>query len=141
MFGFGKAREGVFQFYDGSRWRAADPIRVHRLINEYGGKEWDSWVAQLDQLSELDPKFKLSEPIQDSRNAAGMDAVMKVSELARKVFGVKQVDDGGLTDAESVKLFGDFLLYAAQIAERFRSFRKPPPATASADGGSVESKR
>ena len=135
MFGLFKSREGVFKFYDGTRWRSADPIRVHRLILDHGGKEWESWVEGVDQLKDPNPKFPLTESIRESRQKAGLEAVRNVADLSRKVFAVAQVDDGGLTDAECVKLFGDFLLYAARIAEEYRSFQKPLPATASAVGG------
>ena len=60
---------------------------------------------------------------------------MNIADLSRKVFTVAQVDDGGLTDAECVRLFGDFIKYAAGIAEEYRSFQTPPPNTASVGGG------
>lgn len=134
MFGRTK-RDGVFRFYDGSKWRATDPLRIHRLINEHGGKEWEHWVGQLDMLDDPPAKFKLTESIRQERQNKGMEGAHKVADLARKVFAVSQVDDGGLTDAECVRLFGDYIRYAARIAEEYRSFRMPPPVTASVGGG------
>ena len=130
-----KPRPGVFRYYDGRRCRDGDPIRIQRLIEQHGGEDWPRLIEGLDQLEEPPAKFALSESIQAARRATGMESVYKVAELCRKVFGIGQLDDGGLTDAECVQVFTGYLRYAADVARRHRSFRNPPPATASAVGG------
>jgi hypothetical protein len=136
MFGWLKrARPGVFRYYDGSRWRNGDPVRLQAAIEEHGGDNWPSLIGGLDKLDDPPEKFQLTAAIVAERNRTAMQAVKGSAELARKVFGVKQVDDNGLTDAECVRLFGDYLLYAARIQRDYRPFRKPLPDTASPAGG------
>ncbi len=136
MFGwFRKPRPGIFRYYDGRRWRDGDPIRIQRDIEVHGGEDWPRLIDGLDQLEEPLGKFDLSENIQAARRATGMDAVYKVAELCRKVFGIGQLDDGGLTDAECVQVFTGYLRYATHVARKHRSFRNPPPHTASVGGG------
>jgi hypothetical protein len=130
-----KPRPGIFRYYDGHRWRDGDPIRIQRDIEVHGGEDWPRLIEGLDQLEDPPGKFSLSENIQAARRAVGMESVYKVAELCRQVFGIKQLDDGGLTDAECVQVFTGYLRYTTHIARKHRSFRNPPPLTASVDGG------
>lgn len=106
---------GIFVFYDGKRWRRSDPFVIYRGIYEVPGFDPDTALPTLNQ-GDARQKLKSAE---------------KIAAAVRHVFGVKQLEDGGLTDLECVQLLGDFFEFSDDLKKSTEPQPNWDPRTAS----------
>ena len=112
-----KYREGIFRFFDGTRWRCADPIAVFRSLQNH--PEFD--LATTPKMAGVDdPKIKF-------------DAIRKCADAVRVAFNVQPLDDtgAGLTEEECCALLVRFSQYADALKKNTNPPQTSPPSTAS----------
>lgn len=112
--GFTPGERAIFPYWDGKRHRLGDPLALHRAL-----------LTDPDFDMEFDPKVA-EVPTKDGLNATG-----RVAAAVRKAFGVKTLDDGGLTDTECLTLFCEFGGYLGQLTEDTRPLASSPGSTES----------
>lgn len=116
---YSKRERGIFRYFDGSKWRRADPFEANRKLEKEGGKDWTSLLAGI--RIEKVPFEKLSPGMMRAVADNWHHSIEKLAELARKVFDVKPIsDDGGLTDGQALSLLMDFLDWISACEEDFR---------------------
>ena len=99
MFGLKrKSKRDIFRYWDGERWRGADPVLVVRKLSSH-------------------PLFSLEKhpvDLQSNQLATQNEAIAVTVGAMRDVFGVKpwdDVTDKGLTERETLALFHNLLSY------------------------------
>ena len=110
-------REGIFRYFDGTRWRCADPIAVFRSLQSH--PEFD--LATTPKMAGVDdPKIKF-------------DAIRKCADAVRVAFGVQPLDDtgAGLTEEECCALLVRFSQFAEGLKKSTSTQPTSPPSTAS----------
>lgn len=125
------SRRDIYRYWDGSRWRARDPLVAWRAI-------WED--------PDVDPKidFELATGL-NSRgenveyNPESQD---KVLAMIRRIFDVEQFSEShprGLTINETFALLWDFLRYANSLKKKPSPTPTPSPPTGSesSDGSST----
>jgi hypothetical protein len=124
----------IYSYFDGKNIVHADPISTYKRLMAVG--------------PELSVRIKLAN---SPSNAAGQAHEELLRDI-RKVFGVKALDEGGLTEIETVDLLDHFLIYCARVKKKQNPWPMPStptaaspttsaagPATANSSGsGSVE---
>jgi hypothetical protein len=119
-FGYTAAEREIFEFWDGSRHRMADPLAVQRAL-----------VTD----PELDPKMDTG--LMAVPGVPGLQATGRVAAAVRRAFKVATLENGGLTDGECVALFCEFGDYIGGLTEAARPLASSPPPTGSAAERSV----
>lgn len=101
-----RGRKQIFQFWDGTAWRYADPMVIVRGLQDHPTFNWDR-----------DPALV----------AVGDLSALKVcADAVRDVFGVLPFDGGtgvGLTEGECLALLGEFSSYLGTVKKN----GNPPP--------------
>lgn len=82
----------IFRYWDGKRWRSADPLVAARRLITHETFDWETHPA----LAEAADDF---------------EALQITVDAVREVFDVPAFESGGLTQAECVELLGDFTEY------------------------------
>lgn len=100
-------QRGIFRFWDGSHWRAADPLAVFRALDEHPALVQDLHYRQADDQNP--------------------QAIGIVADAVRLAFGVKKIEDGGLTELECRNLLIDFYAWTDALKKNI----KAPPINAS----------
>lgn len=121
-----KYREGIFRFFDGTRWRCADPIAVFRSLQNH--PEFDlATTPQMASVDNLEVKF---------------DAIRKCADAVRVAFGVQLLDDtgAGLTEEECCALLVRFSEYLGGLKKSTSTQPTSPPSTASTSSGESTTK-
>jgi hypothetical protein len=115
--GYTQGDRDIFPYWDGQRQRNGDPLAIDRLLL-------------------TDPAFdaKLDPQISRVPTLDGLKAAGRIVDATRKAFGIKPLEEGGLTDAECLGLFCDFNLFVRDLEERSRPLASSPRPTASASG-------
>lgn len=98
----GKARE-IFEYFDGKEHRKADPMIIYRKV-----------------LS--DPECNLREDL-TAIDAGDWEAYDRVQALAKRVFGLVDYAQGGLTQMEADELLARFLTYVHNVKKKRRELR------------------
>ena len=121
MFGFGwlinwwknRAREksrAIFRYWDGKKERAIDPMLA-----------WQGLIS--------DVEFNLdTHPAQIDRGE--IEAIQVGSRTVQRVFAVKPVDEGGLTQLESLDLLVDYFDYLDTLKKNINPMPTLPQPTA-----------
>jgi hypothetical protein len=117
-------RRAIFSYWDGKRWRAADPLVAARRLITHETFDWESHPA----LAEAADDF---------------EALQITVDAVREVFDVPAFESGGLTQAECVELLGDFTEYLHGVKKNTSPspISSPPtaPATPSITSNSPDS--
>ncbi len=87
----------IFQYWDGQKTIIADPLVLYRKIGEKG--------------PEIDTEIKLAQSPSKSAVQGHIGAVTKI----REIFGVKPVEEGGLTEIESINLLESFVSWCHDV--------------------------
>lgn len=90
---------GIFAFWDGRRWRYADPMVVARRL--WSIPEFDS-----DKSREL---------IASGVGTLIVQGFEEIGDATRTAFGVRSAESGGLTDIECDRLLARFELYLGDL--------------------------
>lgn len=84
----------IYQYFDGRKLRRADPLRLWRAILAHQDYREDDW-----KMLEVDsPWIKLQ-------------AIERLSRVFRQAANVRIAEQGGLSDAECVRLLREFVSY------------------------------
>lgn len=103
-------RREIFRYWDGRKNRVADPIRVWREI-----------IA--------DPEFEIE------RDAGLMEvndreAWVRCVNATRRILGIPEFEQGGLTEDETVQQFQAFCVFVATLKKNSSPPQITPPPTA-----------
>lgn len=101
----------IFYYGDGQRVVAADPMELWRNFEEVRG---DLAAASMVARSQ-------------SKDAGKM--YRKMVEYIRKIFDVKPLKEGGLTEQETTDLLNSFLLYCDELKKNSRRYPTSRTAT------------
>lgn len=125
---FDPAKRKIFEYHDGTRSRRADPLAVQRVINRKLGRRLDTHLKNMGVLERVPPALRphLSEGVIDDMRAKEFDAAEALAAVTREAFGVKALEDGGLSDAECLDLFARFYAYVAYLEEAARPLPDSP---------------
>lgn len=83
----------IYRYNDGKKMVQADPLRLYKAVMTVG--------------PELEIDIKVSKSPSKDAAAAHEQALLKI----RKVFGVKPLEEGGLTEIETFRLFDHFMSF------------------------------
>lgn len=112
----------IFTYRDGTSNRRVDPLAVLRQLES----ELPDWAAILDQTRA--PEMPVAGTVGAELVQQRKDAVAKLIDAARRLFGVKPLDDtGGLTEAETLGLFTAYLSFMGGLAEEALPLSQSPP--------------
>lgn len=131
-----RAPRSVFEFFDGTAARTADPVAVWYALDEASGAKWQDWLRLIAAEPPppppgVDVKATLGAvaALRESQRKATLDLVA----AADRAFGVRGFDgSGGLTLVERVALVAAYLEYMGGLAGEAKSHPPTgsPPATA-----------
>jgi hypothetical protein len=126
-----RSRREIFRFWDGSKWRWADPIALNRELDKAGGEHW---AAHLDVLSisfRID-ELKLDPNMQRNQATALDESTQDLVRIIRTAFALPAFDPRsglGLTEAECIDLLAGYLHWMAQAESDARPLPSSPPPT------------
>lgn len=100
---------GIFDYWDGKRHRRADPMAVLRSLNDH--PEFD--LASTPQLAE----------------SGALEAVKITCDASRAAFGIKTLDEGGLTEVECIDVMVAFFDFCAALKKNSRAMPTSPEPT------------
>lgn len=122
----------IYKYWNGNEEIIADPLVLYKKMMARG--------------PELSIDIKVSTSISKDADKAHDQAILKI----REIFSVKSLDEGGLTELETVQLLDHFLLYCEEIKKNSSysvisssnsdtkpSFRANPPIQNSSASGSI----
>lgn len=107
----------LFRFHDGKRVRRADPLAIAIALHSHN--------AYLPR--------HLNEAVNGDK-----DALLIVAQAAEDVFGVKSINDGGLTLQERLELMLGFDMYVRRLKKNIVASPTSPNSTASTSETSSE---
>lgn len=99
----------IFQYWDGRRYRRCDPWTVYRATVDDPKFEWDTT-----------PKLIAMDAVDDDSLRIKLDAVLDAATMVRRVFDVRPLDKGGLTEAECLELLWRFSAYVGSVKKNTR---------------------
>lgn len=109
MVSFGRKERGIFRFWDGRRWRTADPI--------------PTWRALAD-----DPEF-LAETHLTLVDGGDLESVGIVGRAVRRAFGVPEFNQGGLTERQCVDLLESYYSFIDSLKKKQDTLSTSPSPT------------
>lgn len=95
----GRDPRGLFRFFDGRRWRWADPLAVARALFTHPGFDWDET-----------PQLLLT-----GRAEMQLQACRIIGVAVRAAFQVQTLDEGGLSERECLDLLTSFRTYLGDV--------------------------
>jgi len=115
-------QRGLFRFWDGARWRYADPFKAWREICNHEKLNLEDMAEAIDKGDEPETSIAL--------------------EVVCQVFGVErwsQQTHRGLTDSELLNLLGDFQEFLEALKKNGNPgpISSPPTASESSTGPAV----
>lgn len=122
-------QRNIFQFWDGTRYRRIDPIVVYRGLMDHPQFSWDDHP-------------KVAENISSEHEMLRKDALRSfkvIADAVREVFGIPHFDGKrGLTEEESLGLFGDFCEYMGLLKKSTDPPQTSPQPTEPDAGQAVD---
>ncbi len=117
-------QRAIFRYFDGQKVRDVDPMVIYRKI--------------MDGAADLSIAMKVARSGWKGEAAKAHDEM--IADL-RGIFGVKSLDEGGLTEPETAELFVQFMNYCGWVKKNWSPPTTLPedvlPSTSpSPDGGS-----
>lgn len=107
---------GLFLYFDGRRWRSADPLAVARAFFTHPSFDWD----------------ETPELLRSGVATVQLEAFRVIGLTVREVFAIEPVDRGGLTDRECLDLLASFRHYLGDVKKNGSLFPILPDSTESA---------
>lgn len=109
----------IFRFWDGRRWRNADPLEVTRRLYSVANFHPEETPLMLD-----------NENPQIVAETSG-----QVAAAVQYAFGVKPLSSGGLTETECIELLGAFHEYMGTLKKNIGTLPNslPPMESASSE--------
>ena len=102
----------VFKYWDGRKLRRGDPITTWRSLLAHDDYQEDDFeLIQID-----DPPVRLK-------------VIARLSGVTRDVFGIRTVEEGGLTELACVQLLREFRVYANIQKKSGESTQTSPSTT------------
>lgn len=95
----GRDPRGIFWYWNGRTWQSADPIVAARSLLSDPEFSWDETPALTD----------------DQDPAVVVEAVRISAGAARRAFGLKSIEDGGLTETECCRILWAFRQYLGAV--------------------------
>lgn len=95
----GRDPRGLFRFFDGRRWRTADPLAVARALFTHPGFDWDET-----------PQLLLT-----GRSEIQLQACGIIGEAVRASFQILPLNQGGLSDRECLDILTAFRNYLGAV--------------------------
>lgn len=115
-------QRNIFRYYDGSRWRRADPLVVGMKLEELCPEYLD-----LLELIGKDPLTAPVGPVRTDLITQQKEAAKKIAEVSRTVFNVTPLSDtDGLTGPEAIGVLTNYFLFMEKIAEGANLFHNSP---------------
>lgn len=105
----------IYHYWDGQKYVNADPLRLFK------------------RLMDIAPELAVDIQVSTSSLAKDKDAIKasdKVAEKLYKIFDVKRVEEGGLTEAKMSELLDHFLLYCEIVKKNSPPLPTMPPSGA-----------
>lgn len=102
-----RGKRDFFRFFDGSRWRAVDPLPIARALFTHAKFDWDET-----------PKL-----LRSQQATVEIQAAKVIAEAVREVFAIAPAERGGLTELECVDLLGAFQEYLGNVKKNGSLFR------------------
>ena len=93
----------IYSYFNGQKIVRADPLRLYKRVMEYG--------------PELSINLKVAKSPMKDADKCHTDAVKR----CREIFDVKPVEDGGLTELETIDLLDHFLLYTQALKKNTKN--------------------
>jgi hypothetical protein len=120
-FGYTAGEREIFDYWDGSRVRLGDPLAIHRSLMTMPESEFD---------------IKIDPDMTKLPNVKGLEATGRVVAAVRRAFKIPDLDHGGLTDGECMRLFCAFGDVIRELEDRNRPLASlSRPMGAAAGGG------
>lgn len=116
-----RGKRDFFRFFDGSRWRAVDPLPIARALFSHSKFDWDET-----------PKL-----LRSGQATIEIQAAEIIAKAAREVFRIKPAEQGGLTELECVDLVTAFQDYLGNVKKNSSLFRTSPEPTESSPWGDL----
>lgn len=124
----------IYSYYDGSKVVKADPMVIFKKI--------------MDKAPEISIEMSVSTSISKDASKAHNDLIKRL----RGIFNIKSLEEGGLSEAESIELFDHFMSYIDEVKKNSRNSVTPsvdskaskssseesPPTASSSESGSTE---
>lgn len=111
-------KRDVFRFHDGTKWRRADPVRVHAEL-ERALPDFASRVADAVR----DPRDLPVGPLRDEVAGKKKEATQLLIGASRKAFKLADLDDSkGCTDPEALQVLLKYLLFMEDVAASAQVF-------------------
>ncbi|MBS0205005.1 MAG: hypothetical protein JSS49_19025 [Planctomycetes bacterium] len=95
----GQDPRGLFVYFDGRRWRSADPLQLARQLFTHPEFDWDET-----------PQLLLT-----ARASIQLEAFRIIGDAVRTAFRIDPVERGGLTDRECLDLLTAFRTYLGDV--------------------------
>jgi hypothetical protein len=111
----------IYRYHDGQRDRLGDPLEIVRRLTGRDGFSLD-----------IDGKLAFGETPEAPK------ALERLVEAVRDVFGVKRLEDGGMTESECLGLLLHFMEYVAEVQRDLAPLpTSPVPTGCPAGNGST----
>lgn len=119
---YSTTERAIYRYTDGSKMVTADPLVLVR------------------KLMEIQPELAVDIKVAHSPSKDNLKAHVEMIAKLRNLFGVKPIEDGGLTESQLLDLFNHFLEYIDAVKKNSPNSATPPAATsATSEISSVES--
>jgi len=125
----------IFQFWNGQKMVSGDPLVLFKRMSDVG------------------PELAIDIKVSSSPSKDASKAHNNVVDKIRGIFGVQSLEQGGLSELETLQLLDTFLLYCDRVkknssqsviwptpsVDSTSSSEENPPTLNSSDSGSIES--
>lgn len=110
------AERRIFPYWDGSGWHRGDPLVIGRELEKACPKYADALQTLAARTGDLPPG-----PVRDDLKAQQDAAILELVKAARAAFRIRPLsNEGGLTEAETVAVLSDYLVFMGDLAEMAR---------------------
>lgn len=112
-----RSKRDIFKFWDGRKWRYADPIVLDRKLNA-ACPEWQDVITFL-RIPEVASPVPMPEHVLADARVKQAGAIMKLADVVCAVFDVAPLDviGNGMTEAARLLLLAKFLNFCNAIRE------------------------
>lgn len=111
----------IYTYFDGQKKIKADPMVLWRKLKDVSG---DLHAHSSVAFAPFEVKGK-------------QEALAKVAEYSRKIFGVKPIEDEGLTEKECIDLLHHFWRYCDGVKKNSKDLPTPSEETSEAPANTL----
>lgn len=113
-------QRNIFRYWNGRRYRRIDPWSAYRATLDYPGWSWDETPKLIGETATDEVSLRMK-----------LDAIKTATELARSVFDLPPVANGGLTEEECLTLLWQFSAYVSAVKKNGRQPQTSPASSES----------